>query len=242
MSGLRVTAIVPCYNSARYLAESLASALQQDRPPDEVVIVDDGSTDDSASIAAGFGPRVRCARQEHLGISAARNHGIALSTGDVIAFLDADDVWPATSLSVRLAALEAHPELDSASGLTRQFISPELPDEVRRALACTGDLSRARVAGAALVRRRAFDRVGPFDPSFRIGETIDWVARADQAGVTNAVVEAVVLLRRVHTTNTTAQLRDDKAEYLRVLKASLDRRRAAAAARAPTHERGGGTA
>lgn len=227
MSGLRVSVVIPCFNGAPYLAEALTSALEQDRELHEVIVIDDGSTDDSASIAAGFGARVLCAPQDHLGISAARNHGIALSTGDVIAFLDADDLWPAASLSVRLSLLEARPALDSASGLIRQFISPELPDEIRRTLACPDDVSRARVAGATLVRRRVFDRVGLFDTSLRIGETIDWIARADAAGVTNAAAEQVVLLRRVHGANTTARLKDDKAEYLRVLKASLDRRRAA---------------
>ncbi len=226
---MRVSLVIPCYNAAPYLAEALTSALEQDEPPDEVIVIDDGSTDDSASIAAGFAPRVRCARQEQQGASIARNHGVALSTGDVIAFLDADDLWPAGSLSVRRRLLADKPELDSATGLTRQFISPELPDETRRRLVCPEELSRARVAGAMLVRRSVFDRIGQFDPSFRIGETIDWIARADLAGVTNEVVEHVVLLRRVHTANTTSRLKDEKAEYLRVLKASLDRRRAAVA-------------
>jgi len=230
MSALRVSLLIPCYNGAAYLAEALSSALEQDRAPDEVIVIDDGSTDDGGSIAAGFGPRVRCARQDHLGISAARNHGIALSTGDVIAFLDADDLWPAGSLSVRLSLLEDRPELDCASGLIKQFMSPELPDAIRRTLVCPEDVSRARAAGVTLARRRVFDRIGRFDTSFRIGETLDWIARADAAGVTNEVAEQVVLLRRVHTANTTWRLRDEKAEYLRVLKASLDRRRAKAPA------------
>lgn len=240
MSRRRVSLVIPCYNGAPYLAEALASAFGQDPAPDEVIVVDDGSTDDSGSIAAGFGPRVRCVRQEQLGISAARNRGVALSTGDLIAFLDADDIWPAGSLSARRTLLEDRPELDSASGLVTQFISPELPDEIRRTLVCPEGLSRARVAGAMLVRRRVFERVGPFDPSFRIGETLDWIARADAAGVTNEIAEHVVLRRRVHGANTTARLKDEKAEYLRVLKASLDRRRAAARGEAMSRGPAGG--
>jgi glycosyltransferase involved in cell wall biosynthesis len=230
MSGLRVSLVVPCYNGAPYLAEALASAFEQDPAPDEVIFVDDGSTDDSGSIAASFDSRVHHVRQDQQGISAARNRGITLSTGDLIAFLDADDIWPAGSLSARRTVLEDRPELDCASGLVRSFISPELPDEIRRRLVCPEGLSGARVAGAMLVRRRVFDLIGRFDPSFRIGETLDWVARADAAGVTNQVVEHVVLHRRVHAANTTVRLRDEKAEYLRVLKASLDRRRASVAA------------
>jgi glycosyltransferase involved in cell wall biosynthesis len=231
-----VSVIVPCYNAAPYVAEALSSALGQDRVPDEVIVIDDGSPDGSAAIAASFGPRVRCVRQEQRGISEARNNGLAHATGDVIAFLDADDLWPARSLSARLALLAGRPSLDCASGLTRQFISPELPDEIRRSLTCPEDTSRARVAGAMLVRRRVFDRVGVFNPAFRIGETLDWVARADAAGVTNEIVDEVVLLRRVHGSNTTARLKNEKAEYLRVLKASLDRRRSAAPGQAAPTE------
>jgi glycosyltransferase involved in cell wall biosynthesis len=233
MSALRLSLVIPCYNGAAYLAEAVSSVLEQDRAPEEVIVIDDGSTDDSGSIAAGFGSRIAWVRQEPRGTGAARNHGIALSTGDLIAFLDADDLWPAGSLSVRRELLEARPDLDCVSGLTRQFISPELPDEIRRTLVCPEDVSRARVAGATVVRRSVFDRIGRFDPSFRIGETLDWIARADAAGVTNEVVEHVVLLRRVHTANTTSRLKADRAEYLRVLKASLDRRRATAPADAP---------
>lgn len=232
-SALRVSVIVPCYNAARYLAESLTSALEQVPAPGQIIVVDDGSTDDSASIADRFGSLVRCVRQEQQGAAVARNHGVAQSTGDVIAFLDADDLWPTGSLAVRLALLQEHPDLDMASGLVKQFLSPELPDEVRRTLVCPEETSRGRLAGSMLVRRRAFDHVGGFDPAFKVGEAIDWVARADHAGLTNEVAEQVVLLRRIHSTNTTSRLKAEKSEYLRVLKASLDRRRAA--------ERGGAT-
>lgn len=223
----RVSVVIPCYNAAPYLAEALRSVLSQVPTPHEVIVVDDGSTDGSGDIARGFGDPVRVVRQEQQGASAARNHGVLLSSGDVLAFLDADDVWPPGSLAVRLAPLEHQPELESVSGLVSQFISPELPEEARRKLVSPEGTSRGRVAGSMLIRRPAFDRVGWFDPSFRIGEAIDWVARADMAGVTNRVVETVVLHRRLHTTNTTSRLKDERAEYLRVLKASLDRRRAA---------------
>ena len=223
----RVSVIVPCYNAARYLAEALNSVLGQQPSPDEVIVIDDGSTDGSTAIAERFGPPVRCVHQEQAGAATARNHGVSLASGELIAFLDADDVWPLGSLATRLALLDGDRGLDMASGLVKQFISPELPDEIRRTLVCPDTTSRARVAGSMLIRRHAFDKVGEFNPTFRIGEAVDWVARADAAGLANAVANEIVLLRRVHTTNTTTRLRDAKSDYLRVLKASIDRRRAA---------------
>lgn len=225
MPGTKLSVVIPCFNAGAYLAEALASVLTQQPVPDEVIVIDDGSTDGSGAFASGLGPRVRCMRQENQGISAARNRGIEAATSDVIAFLDADDIWPVGSVAARLTLLLAEPDLDCVSGLTLQFISPELPEEVRRGLVCPPDTSRARIAGAILVRRRVFDRVGMFDPAFRVGETLDWVARADAAGVTTRTVDHIVLHRRIHSTNTTLRLTNQKAEYLRVLKTSIDRRR-----------------
>jgi glycosyltransferase involved in cell wall biosynthesis len=228
MASPRVSVIVPCYNAARYLAEALASIAAQTVAADELIVVDDGSTDGSGDIAAACAPYAHRARQENRGISAARNRGLELARGEVIAFLDADDVWPATSLACRLAVLAEAPAAEACSGLVEQFISSDVPDERRPPLDPSAVPSGARVAGAMLVRRAAFDRVGGFNPAFRVGETIDWVARADAAGVLWRTVGAVVLRRRLHETNTTALHAGARGDYLRVLKASLDRRRASA--------------
>lgn len=228
MASPRVSVVVPCHNAARYLAAALESACAQQPHLAEILVIDDGSTDGSDAVAEGFGPLVRCVRQEHRGISEARNRGLALAGGDVIAFLDADDVWTADSVSIRAAVLESDPTVESAAGLVEQFLSPELPDEIRRSLVCPPGASSARVAGAMLVRRHVFDRVGLFDPAFHVGETLDWVARADAAGVVTRTAASVVLRRRIHGRNTTARNSRLASDYLRVLKASLDRRRTSA--------------
>lgn len=233
---MRISVIIPCYNTERYLTDALTSACNQSPPPHEVIVVDDGSTDGSASIAERFGAPVRCARLAHAGIGAARNHGLALASGDVIAFLDADDLWTADSVSVRLAELERDPALDCAGGLTEQFVSPELPDDVQRRLVCPPGASAARLAGALLIRRAVFDRVGLFDPSLRLGETIDWIARADATGVTMRMVDTVVLRRRLHDANTGTREAHQRGDYLRVLKAALDRKRSGATSRDDTRD------
>ncbi len=221
-----IAVIVPCYNAGAYLGEALESACSQSPAPMEVIVIDDGSTDDSASIAEHFGSPVRCVRQPHRGAGAARNAGMAMARAALIAFLDADDLWTSGGLACRLDALNAEPALGYVSGLVEQFVSPELPDEIRRSFACPPGTSNARALGTMLLRRETIDRVGLLDETLRVAEGLDWVARADEAGVPTRVVDQVVLRRRIHGANTGAQNHHLRLDYLRMLKKSLDRRRA----------------
>lgn len=220
---MNISVLVPCFNAAVYLGEALESACVQVPTPFEVIVVDDGSTDGSAAIAERFGPRVRCDRQPHLGISAARNRALSLAQGEAVAFLDADDAWPSDSLGSRRRCLAADQSVDCAVGLVEEFISPELDAETRRGLFCLPHALPGRLMGAMLVRREVFDRIGPFDTAYELGETIDWVARANEAGIVMETVNQVVLRRRIHLSNTGARLRHQRTDYLRLLRASLDR-------------------
>jgi len=109
MSETTVSVVIPCYNAAPFLRETLESVLAQTHPPLEVVVVDDGSTDDSSRIAESFGPPVRVIRQQNQGESVARNRGIAAARGEWVALLDADDVWEPRKLEMQITALsDAH--------------------------------------------------------------------------------------------------------------------------------------
>lgn len=105
-----VTVVVPTYNRAGWLPATVASVLQQTRPPDEVLVVDDGSTDDTEAVCRAFPPPVRYLRQRNAGVSAARNHGVREARGEWIAFLDSDDLWEPAKLEVQLAAHAAAPD------------------------------------------------------------------------------------------------------------------------------------
>ena len=100
-AGLAVSVVIPCFNAERYIGEAIESVLSQTVPGDEILIVDDGSSDDSAKVIAQVASHVRYFRQDNQGISAARNNGLARATGACIAFLDADDLWTPDSLAGR---------------------------------------------------------------------------------------------------------------------------------------------
>lgn len=106
---MKISTVIPAYNAGDYLVEAISSVLRQTQLPDEILVVDDGSTDETPNILRQFGPPVVCIRQENRGLSAARNRGILEARGDWIALLDADDVWSPRKLEVQRAAIERVP-------------------------------------------------------------------------------------------------------------------------------------
>ena len=104
-----VAVVIPTYNRAHQIADTIRSVLAQSHPPAEVIVVDDGSTDTTAEVCAPFAPRVRYERQANAGVSSARNRGAALTSTELVAFVDSDDLWHRDKLAVQLAALAAEP-------------------------------------------------------------------------------------------------------------------------------------
>ena len=222
-----VSVIIPVHNGERYLSQALESALAQAQPALEIIVVDDGSTDASAAVAASFAPGVACVSQPQQGAAAARNRGVELAIGQYLAFLDADDLWTNGSLACRLAALESDAALDLVLGHAEQFLSPDLDPEVARRTQCPSRPMPGYLFGAVLVRRAAYDRVGPLDLRWTVGECIDWFARAAEFGLRRRLLPDVVLRRRLHQTNLSRLAPDPKTSYVQVVKMALDRRRAA---------------
>jgi glycosyltransferase involved in cell wall biosynthesis len=223
-----ISVIIPCYNAEAYLAEAIESALRQEVGPLEVVVIDDGSTDGSAGEARRFGKAVRYEYQANAGISAARNRGGELSAGRYLAFLDADDVWPDGSLALRLDMLRAFPGTACVFGAVEEFVSPDLYGNPGSRIPLTHPAQVARLAGSMLIEREAFLRVGFFDPRLMVGETLDWIARAEDAGIGMRAAVAVVLRRRIHRDNTVTREKARQNDYLRALRTTLARRRAKA--------------
>ena len=208
-----ISVVIPAFNAEKYLGEALESVFAQGYEPLEVLVVDDASTDGTVAVADGFAG-VRVIRREHGGAGAARNAGVAFATGEFIAFLDADDVWTDGRLALMTPGLKEG--IDAVSGWVIEF------GDSREDTPAT----QAVLPSTSIVRREWFARVGPFNDSLRVGEFIDWWARAREAGLEEAVVSSVVARRRIHQTNTGVTMgRDARVDYTRLLRASLQRRR-----------------
>jgi glycosyltransferase involved in cell wall biosynthesis len=222
---VNVSVVIPVYDTERYVAEAIDSVLAQIEPHDEVIVVNDGSTDGTADILDGFGSRIILVRQAHAGPSAALNAGIARAAGTCIAFNDADDLWMPGKLARQRAVLQQNADIEAVFGQVQQFRSPDWQPQD----APSADERPAQTGvhrAAMLIRRDAFGRVGAFDASLRVVDFIDWYGRAMQDGLRCVTLTDIVLRRRLHATNTGRIHRDaQRGEDILVLKRLLDRRR-----------------
>lgn len=222
-----VSVIVPVYNGAAYLAEALASVQTQTYQAVETIVVDDGSTDASGDVARQVAPQARLFRQVNGGTGAARNRGVAEAAGDLLAFLDQDDVWVSEKLAWQVTALAADPTADMVFGHVQQFFSPDLDAASRSRLYCPDQPQPGLLPSALLIRRRAFERIGPFASGWRVAEWAAWYVRAVDLGLRGVMLPQVVARRRLHAANTGLTARDATGEYARLFKARLDSRRSA---------------
>lgn len=225
---MRISVVLAVRDGERFLDEALRSVFAQRRPPDEIVAIDDGSADATASILARY-PSIRVRRQTNTGAAVARNHGISEATGDVVALLDHDDVWDAEKLASQVAALDADPSLGFVLCAIDNFLTPGLG-----AIPAWVDPRTIGVpqpgfgTGTLCMRRSAFERVGPFDPATAPCDDSDWLVRALDAGVAFIHLEAPLVRRRIHDANLSGDIRGPahrRAMMARILHASLVRRR-----------------
>jgi glycosyltransferase involved in cell wall biosynthesis len=224
--------MIGAYNAAPYLGEAIESALSQDYEPIELIVVDDGSTDETADVARSFA-QAKVIQQENGGNGAARNLAVENASGELYAFLDADDRFTPGKLSRQKAALDADPDLDMVFGHVREFFSPELDEETCASLRPPAPGPMPWTApNLMLIRRGSFERVGPFSTAVRVGVTVDWFARAQEAGLRHTILPEVVLERRLHTQNNGLRERASRSQYLDVIRQAMERRRAAEAAQA----------
>jgi len=217
-----VSVVIPCFNAARYLGEALDSVLQQSVKPAEIIVVDDGSTDNSEAIVATH-HGVKYLRLEHSGQSVARNWGVENSHGSLLAFLDADDIWELDKLESQLNAMSLDHDLDIVMGLVGEFYSPEIPPEKRTAKLLQN--AAGYVPETLLIKRDSFLRVGAFATNWKIGEFVDWCLRARDLQLKSQVLPKSVLRRRVHDHNLGIRERASLSDYASIVKSSLDRRR-----------------
>jgi glycosyltransferase involved in cell wall biosynthesis len=213
----RVSVIIPTYNRARFLGEAAASVLAQTYRDYEVIIIDDGSTDNTPEVVSQFPPVVKYFRQENRGVSAARNRGIEMTSGEFLAFLDSDDILIEDALQKNVLFLDQHPEAGFCYGQVYKI------DEDGRLLrlksrrgarnTCVRD-SREQIArllfrgdiavDTVMVRRSCFQEVGLFNTNLRVGEDIDMWLRISKRYSVGYLAEPLGKVR-IHPENATNQ-------------------------------------
>ncbi|HJX30674.1 MAG TPA: glycosyltransferase family A protein [Thermodesulfobacteriota bacterium] len=225
---MHISVIVVVLNGEQFLAEALQSIGAQRFPSLDIIVVDGGSCDRSIAIAQSF-PGLRVIHQKGLGLASARNQGLqAVPADHLIAFLDADDLWEASKLSVQTAYLSAHPDCEAVTGHLVRFAQPGciIPLQYH-----DGWLNRpvpAYTLGGFLIRPSAFRHVGDFNPALTVGCDHDWFARAKDIGLSLSVLPQIVLRKRIHENNLSRNLTVYQRELLRLTRQSLARRTAIA--------------
>jgi glycosyltransferase involved in cell wall biosynthesis len=220
--------VILAHGHAELLPMAIDSVLGQGDPAVEILVVEhDPSEAVSEAVRRADDVPVRLLTSGGDTPGAARNAGVSAARGPLLTFLDADDLWPPGRLAVARAALEGDPELDAVFGRVRTFIDrePTPIGDPGRAAQLADPPQAVRLVTTALFRRASFERVGSFDADMLLGSEIEWVARAEDAGLRFGWLDDPVLLRRSHADNTTRTERGEYGDYARALKRIIDRRR-----------------
>ncbi len=231
-----VSVIIPTYNCAPFLRLAVQSALDQDYANKEIIVIDDGSTDDTAEVLSGFGSRISVMSQQNAGIASARNAGIKAARGSLIAFLDSDDYWLPGKLRKQAEYLAAHPDVDAVYCAWHEW-RPESLNELQIPAHWIEGSQRPGIeesksgmlynkllqdciilTSTLMLRRSTAEMVGPFDPGLRRGQDYDYWIRLSRVTPIHKL-KAALALYRIHSESITHQPHRDNYPCLVIEKA-----------------------
>ena len=218
-----ISVIVPVYNGEVFLADAIGSILKQGCYPLEIIVVDDGSTDGTAAVVRRFSETTRYIYQNNSGPPSARNTGLKAAGGNLIAFLDADDLWPDGTLKFQLSLMAQHPNADIVIGLKRFENLGNYRKTADTDIASSKTMLSLNLA-SALFKRHVFDAIGLFDSSLRHCDDWDWFMRAREQGIALFLHNRTTLIQRRHEHNLTNNVKEGNEFVLKMLKKSIDRR------------------
>ena len=214
-----LSVIIPAFNAESYLRTAIDSVLAQNWPTLEVLVVDNHSTDDTATIIQSYEYPVRYLHSEIPGQPSTTNTGIRNAKGDWLGFIDADDIWPPNKLQRQFLEFEKDPTLDAVFGHAVNFFGS--PQNI---IANQNSEMRAPLPGTLLIRREAFHRVGFYNEAYTVGSIMDWYLRAQELSISMRILPEIFLYRRIHNNNLGIRQKVKQSDYVHILKAALDRR------------------
>jgi glycosyltransferase involved in cell wall biosynthesis len=219
----RISVVLPAFNGEAFVADAIECVREQTQEALEIVVVDDGSTDSTAAIVRQLGGNVHYVHRRQGGPAAARNLGVAMAKGDLIAFIDQDDLWPEDHLAVLVEAMDRR-TASVSMGLTRALVLDNQNSPAGRFVPY-GAPWRAPQVGSALFSRASFDAVGPFNEQLEYcSDDLDWFMRARELGIRIAEIDRVTLLFRIHGNNTSRDAEFRRRALLEAVTASVRRR------------------
>lgn len=220
---LSVSVVMPVYNGEKFLESAIHHVKSQNYYPIEIIVIDDGSTDNTAEVAAKFKDSIRYVYQENSGPAAARNQGIKIAKGDAIAFLDVDDLWSEDTLKIKANYLAEHPSVEIVQGLIQQIKIPETPEKNQASFEIVSKPYQFINLGSGIYRKSVFDKIGLLDETLNYAEDYDWFLRAWENNIYKVVLERVTLFYRKHDNNMTEGKQLVELGFVKIFKKHLDR-------------------
>lgn len=216
-----ISVIIPVYNAERFIEAAIDSVFAQNYPNIEVIVVNDGSIDDTRERLIRFGDKIKVIEQENKGQAVARNVGIQVARGEVIGLLDADDMWTPDHVALLLPMLMKSPEVMVARGQVQyvRFDGGQISQQ-------TPPLFLEALVGACLFRAELFDTIGVFDETMRSGEDFDWHIRFTESKLLEERLDSVTLLYRRHDCNLTNSREFISSGQIASFRRKLERARA----------------
>lgn len=216
MNNITLSVIIPTYNQALYIGAAIDSVLKQIPDYCEVIVVDDGSTDDTQEILNNYHDKIIILQQKNSGIGAARNAGINIAKGKYIGFLDSDDLWSDDHYQSLMDVFKSNPKASLVYGMTEEFIEASEDKNYLLRQSTAGFL-----CGSIFVTKQFIEQVGLFRADLIMGEFIEWISRARALKLIEVGINQLVLKRRIHGKNTTIKQAQNISDYYKILREKL---------------------
>lgn len=218
MSKPKISVIIPAFNAQDFLAEALESVFSQTLPPQEILVYNDASSDNTQKVIDSYGSRLRSLPTQpgpSKGPAFARNQCLRAALGDYLAFLDADDLWLPKKLELQLSYLQAQSQPTAVFGMIQEF----------NASGPLGHYQRCALSSVCLLPTILAHNIGTFDEKLIIGDFADWLARLKTGGVYFVYLDEPLARRRHHQNNLGKRASDKRPGYLEVVRRKLSRER-----------------
>lgn len=215
-----VSVIVAVSNGACYLAQALESVLSQTYRRVELIVVDDGSVDNSDKVARSR-KEVRYISQDNKGLAVARNAGVNAAQGELVAFIDQDDLWAPNKLDSQVDCLLQNPEIQYVNAWVKLFIEPGSRLRTGYTEDFLGQAHVGRTPGTLVARKTVFDLVGMFSADFRIACDVEWFKRAHDYHVPMCVIPEVLLYKRIHNNNLSSDVTTNRRELFSIIRRTI---------------------